>query len=546
MQDPVELTAYDQQMLELINRARANPVAEASRLGISLNEELPAGTLGSEPRQPLAPNSILRDVAAAHSQDMMDRRFFDHFNPDGEGPDDRAVEAGYYTSFVGENLSSHGLVGLSEAVQLLHDNLFRSAGHRVNTLLGDYREAGAGLLYGTIAFTDGSVQNGSIVTQLFGGGFPGSIYVTGVAYNDTIANQRYDLGEGRGGITVEARDQEGNRVATTTGTSGGYSLKLDPGDYRLFAFNADRTRVLPLGQVSLTSSNIKQDISVEILNQGMTVSDSIFVTGTDQILSMSDPTMNLVDLCSIDIRGTGPNSLHIDTNHLREAWGGRSLMVIANQDDTVVFDDGWTVDGIRLEDGRVVRRVVNDGLMIDLVGPSDLTNPIDVADVDSSGSLTAYDALTVINELAARRYSTDGSGDLLPFDALTISGAHYFDVSGNGAITSLDALLVINQMAKRSIAPAEGEPIGFTSTSDGEVDAGNDHELPTPSSVTAVIGGSFDRALADFDPLPPFVQSDELLDHAGEEGPVRSGEPVAELNDLALRLWDGGVEAPSR
>ena len=548
MQAPVDLTSYEQQMLELVNTARADPVAEASRLGISLNEDLPAGTLGSEPRQPLAPNSILRDVAEAHSRDMIKRRFFDHINPDGTGPDVRAVEAGYHTSYVGENLSSRGLVGLTEAVQLLHDSLFLSAGHRVNMLLGGYREAGFGLLYDTITFTDGNVQDGSIVTQLFGGGYPGSIYVTGVAYDDTTANQRFDVGEGRGGIIVEARDLEGNSIATTTGASGGYSLKLDTGDYRLFAFNADRTRVMPLGLVSLTSRNVKQDVSVERLNQWMTVNESIVVNGINQTLSMSDPNMNLVDVCQIDIRGVGPNRLHIDTDRLREAAMGRPMMVIANRDDTVVFDDGWTVDGTRLEDGRVVRRLENEGLQLDLVGPSDLTNPLDVADVDASGSLTAVDALNVINELAARRYSIDGSGDLQPIDTLTISGVDFFDVSGDGSITSLDALLVINQMATRQGAPAVGELIVFASESDDgfdtEHDTEHDDDARPPARIDTAPRVSLDKALADLEPLPQFLQSDQR-DASDEPDPGQSIEQAAELNDQALTLWDGDAVATS-
>jgi hypothetical protein len=31
------------------------------------------------------------------------------------------------------------------------------------------------------------------------------------------------------------------------------------------------------------------------------------------------------------------------------------------------------------------------------------------------------------------------------------------------------------------------------------------------------------------------------LSDAGEADPVRSSQQVAELNDLALRLWDGGA-----
>jgi hypothetical protein len=42
-------TDYEQYMLELLNRARANPAAEAARHGIDLNEGLPAGTISTTP-----------------------------------------------------------------------------------------------------------------------------------------------------------------------------------------------------------------------------------------------------------------------------------------------------------------------------------------------------------------------------------------------------------------------------------------------------------------------------------------------------------------
>ncbi|MGI6300562.1 MAG: hypothetical protein ACOX52_05840 [Verrucomicrobiota bacterium] len=49
-------THYEQLMLELVNRARANPVAEADRLGIELNEGLPAG------RFHLCPSHLLPSI----------------------------------------------------------------------------------------------------------------------------------------------------------------------------------------------------------------------------------------------------------------------------------------------------------------------------------------------------------------------------------------------------------------------------------------------------------------------------------------------------
>ncbi len=52
-------TAHEQYFLELVNRARANPGAEAARLGIDLNQGLTAGTIADIAKQPLAMNQLL-------------------------------------------------------------------------------------------------------------------------------------------------------------------------------------------------------------------------------------------------------------------------------------------------------------------------------------------------------------------------------------------------------------------------------------------------------------------------------------------------------
>lgn len=41
-------------MLELVNTARTNPLGEAARLGIDLNQGLTAGTIGTNAKPPLA------------------------------------------------------------------------------------------------------------------------------------------------------------------------------------------------------------------------------------------------------------------------------------------------------------------------------------------------------------------------------------------------------------------------------------------------------------------------------------------------------------
>lgn len=58
--------------------------------------------------------SIIDSIARDHSQDMSDRNYFDHINPDGETPTDRGVKVGYdcrkdydthYTFGLGENVA---------------------------------------------------------------------------------------------------------------------------------------------------------------------------------------------------------------------------------------------------------------------------------------------------------------------------------------------------------------------------------------------------------------------------------------------------------
>src|SRR5690606_14071079 len=75
----ITLTPYEQLMLELVNRARMDPQGEAARQGLSsLNEGIAPGSISTTPKQPLAPNQILMNVARAHSQDMLDNDYFAH------------------------------------------------------------------------------------------------------------------------------------------------------------------------------------------------------------------------------------------------------------------------------------------------------------------------------------------------------------------------------------------------------------------------------------------------------------------------------------
>jgi uncharacterized protein YkwD len=92
---------------------------------------------------PLRPNAFLDRAAMTHAQDMVNRDFFSHFNPDGAGPGDRAEAAGYDFSMVLENLAA-GQRDARDAV----DAWIRSRdGHREAMLNPAVTELGIGYVF---------------------------------------------------------------------------------------------------------------------------------------------------------------------------------------------------------------------------------------------------------------------------------------------------------------------------------------------------------------------------------------------------------------
>ena len=92
------------------------------------------------------------DVARSHSQDISDRNFFDHKNPDGEQPWDRLDRGGVGGwRGVGENIAA-GQRTPSE----VHTAWMNSPGHRANILTPEYTHAAIGIFEtsdGTILWT---------------------------------------------------------------------------------------------------------------------------------------------------------------------------------------------------------------------------------------------------------------------------------------------------------------------------------------------------------------------------------------------------------
>ncbi len=260
----IELTPNEQLLLELVNRARANPNAEAARYGIGLNDGLAPGTISSNPKQPLAPNQLLVGVAEAHSQDMLDRDYFCHTAPPPGNPggaayvcpggnppadhvtfDERITASGYNWQRVGENIAWGGLTPASfpldqiSSIENRHADLIISPGHRHNIMEDNFRELGTGIQFGLFTNPQNGLTYNAIMTSEEFGNRVGHGFITGVVFNDGVSglanDDFYTIGEqiSSGGVT--ATSSTGQAYSINLGTSGGYSLRVPDGTYTVTA-----------------------------------------------------------------------------------------------------------------------------------------------------------------------------------------------------------------------------------------------------------------------------------------------------------------------
>ena len=255
-------------MLELVNRARANPGAEAARLGIDLNGGLPPGTIADTPKPPLAFHRHLIQAARNHSQWMLDTDTFDHIGVSGTDPGDRMTAAGYpFTGSWqwGENIAWQGTTGSVNLTQFTadeHDGLFNSPGHRENICEAGFDEIGLGVRQGVFT-AEATDYNAVLTTQNFArsGGTPGPLLL-GVVYQDTDQDGFYTVGEGLAGVTV--KPDAGTYYAVTS-TSGGYALPLSATSGSLTVTVSGAALATPMSKtITLKNQNIKLDF--EALN----------------------------------------------------------------------------------------------------------------------------------------------------------------------------------------------------------------------------------------------------------------------------------------
>ena len=311
----VTMTDNEQLMLELINRARANPTAEATRQGIGLNDGLAAGTISTAAKQPLAPHQSLITAAGLHAADMLNRDYFDHTTlGTANGAPERAQNAGYPSNSVGENIAWGGTTGVVDQVQAVfdrHRGLFLSTGHRTNMLHIPYEEIGTGVRYGQYT-TGGTTYNATMVVVDFGIRSVNP-FITGVVYTDSDNDNFYDIGEAIGSGTVMATNLTTGAVFSEfIGNSGGYGI------------------IVPAGSYSVTASYTLAGVS--------RLSTKTATVGIDNVktdFDTTDPSVVTLTLASTvtALNETGPNASST-VQVTRNGDLGSSIVVSLSSNDT--------------------------------------------------------------------------------------------------------------------------------------------------------------------------------------------------------------------
>lgn len=119
-------TTAEDEVLRLVNEARARGANCGSEGSFS-----PTGPLTMQPQ--------LRCAARVHSRDMVERDFFSHSDPDGNGPGHRVDQSGYRWRTWGENIA-----GSYPTPEAAVNAWLDSDGHCANMLNPSFEHIGVG------------------------------------------------------------------------------------------------------------------------------------------------------------------------------------------------------------------------------------------------------------------------------------------------------------------------------------------------------------------------------------------------------------------
>jgi uncharacterized protein YkwD/uncharacterized membrane protein required for colicin V production len=136
--EPGEVSEGGIQLQFTVSDAPPDPADEQGMLAL-VNQERTSRGLPA-----LQMDDSLVQLARSHADDMFKRGYFSHVTPEGEDPFARMHNAGITFMAAGENLA------LAPTLDIAHEGLMNSPGHRANILNPAFHKVGIGVLDGGV------------------------------------------------------------------------------------------------------------------------------------------------------------------------------------------------------------------------------------------------------------------------------------------------------------------------------------------------------------------------------------------------------------
>ncbi|MCG3133179.1 MAG: hypothetical protein HMLKMBBP_00290 [Planctomycetes bacterium] len=289
-------TDEEQLFMEIMNRARADPDAEADRVfddyglqsvtsavnfytsqrpGVEYTRAENRDAFRSyAPQPPFAFNANLLAAARAHSELMKERDTQSHQVSGEPALGARITSAGYVWSSIGESVFSYAdnmldghagfAVDWGQAVPM--GDTRPALGHRDSLMnfsgTRPFVEAGVGVVADTSPATDVGPR---LLTIDFAVPAAANRFVTGICWQDQDGDGFYDPGEGIPGARIESPQSS---FYTESSASGGYALPFpsNAGAITVTVSGTDGQPSEAIGvqtfNLSMTGSNVKLDVSV--------------------------------------------------------------------------------------------------------------------------------------------------------------------------------------------------------------------------------------------------------------------------------------------
>ncbi len=270
----LDATAEEQELLERINRFRADPAGELDRIFSSITEtkltarnslvndalslyQYPRNSVETflkewralESAPPLAVNAALDAAAATHNRTMISRNDVSHQTNGEKALPDRVVSAGFENGLtnedgsaaLGENVGGSFAANGSFSVASFIFEAFSvdwgvpTHSHRDALIDSAFTEIGLSIS-STSKAVGPYVATTDFGTSVLGARTDGA-YLLGVVFDDSDRDLFYDAGEGVRGatLTIERLDdsETPQKVEITSSNAGGYQLFLLNGTYRV-------------------------------------------------------------------------------------------------------------------------------------------------------------------------------------------------------------------------------------------------------------------------------------------------------------------------